>query len=74
MPRASATRCAWNFAESGEMSGSRPLADAVTSSAGTSASGASLFAWRRSPPARVTSSRSFWLVGPRFEPLEDAAS
>ena len=39
MPRALATRGTWNRAPAGEMSGSRPLAEAVTRSSGTGAPG-----------------------------------
>ena len=68
--RALAMRGTWNSAASGEMCGSRPLADVVTRSAGTGAAGFSFFSASMSP---CTRSMSALLEGPRFEPPEFAA-
>src|SRR6185312_11553732 len=70
--RALATRAAWYCAAAGLIWGSRPLADAVTRSTGTAAvlpgSTACSAAMRC-----FTASVSAGLVGPRFEPDDDAA-
>ncbi len=60
-------------AAAGDTSGSRPLADVVTRSSGTG-SGASGFSLRRRSTSAVTRSRSFFDVGPRFEPDDAVAS
>ena len=72
-PRALATRGSCQSIASGERCGSSPLADAVTSSAGTGpvASGFSAFKRLRSSFIR---SCNFFDVGPRLEPDEDVAS
>ena len=68
-PAGLATRGAWSRALATEMCGSRPDADAVTASTGTSASAAQPFSCavgaRR---ARSTASSRSGLVGPRLEP------
>src|SRR6185437_2486764 len=69
-PRAFATRGTWNSAPAGVMSGSRPLADVVTRSAGIGVFGfsaASLVA------SSFTRSTSAFDVGPRLDPAEFAA-
>src|SRR5205807_479221 len=68
--RAFAIRGTWNSAASGEISGSSPLADVVTRSAGTAAEGFSAFNFSTSS---LTRSFSALLVGPRLEPPELAA-
>src|SRR6266566_2401444 len=70
MLRALATRGTWNSAPSGEISGSRPLAEVVTRSIGTDAEGFSAFNFSTSS---LTRSFSALLVGPRLEPPELAA-
>src|SRR5260370_42153484 len=70
MFRALATRGTWNSAASGEMSGSRPLADEVTRSTGTAADGFSAFSFSTSS---LTRSFRALLVGPILEPPELAA-
>src|SRR5262245_20989176 len=68
--RALAIRGTWNKAASGEMSGSRPLAEVVTRSTGTGVFGFSAFSFSTSS---LTRSASALLVGPRLEPPEFAA-
>ena len=78
MLRTAAIRGAWNSAPATEMSGSRPLADAVTRSTGISAAvrppvyGPSSFRIRWILDA-MSSDRGFD-VGPRFDPLDVEAS
>src|SRR5277367_3792311 len=70
MPLTFATRPTWNCAPSGEISGSSPLADVVTRSAGTGAEGFSFLSLSMSP---CTRSISALLDGPRFDPPELSA-
>src|SRR3981081_2468058 len=70
MFRALATRGTWNSAPSGEISGSRPLADVVTRSMGTGREGFSAFNLSTSS---LTRSFRALLVGPRLDPPELAA-
>ena len=58
-------------AAAGVMSGSRPEAEVVTRSTGTGLPG---FSACKVATSCFTRSMSFWLVGPRFEPPELAAS
>ena len=68
--RALAIRGTWKSAASGEMCGSRPMAEVVTRSCGTGAFGFSFFNVSMSP---CTRSISALLDGPRFDPPEFAA-
>src|ERR1700738_4356630 len=68
--RALATRGTWNSAPSGEISGSRPLADVVTRSWGTGTEEFSAFSLSTSS---LTRSFRALLVGPRLDPPELAA-
>ena len=56
------------------MSGSSPLAEAVTASTGTGSVGRQAVLLPVGDGSLLTASISFWLVGPRFEPLELVAS
>ena len=69
-PRAFATRGTWNSAPAGVMSGSSPLAEVVTRSAGIGAFGFSAASFAASSFTRST---SVFEVGPRLEPAEFAA-
>ena len=71
--RARAMRGTCQSAACGDTSGSSPLADAVTSSAGMG-SGASGLSLRRRSTSAATRSRSFFDVGPRFDPDDAVAS
>ena len=70
--RSRATRSIWNSAAAGLMSGSSPLADAVTRSTGIDFVG-SEGAARSASTRRPTASIKAGFVGPRFEPLEALA-
>src|SRR6185295_17832870 len=71
-PRALATRGTCHRAPSGLRCGSRPLPEAVTSSAGTGPGASGFSFWSRSTSALMRS-RSFRDVGPRLEPEEAVA-
>src|SRR5271157_5771821 len=71
--RALATRGTWKSAAATLMSGSTPLAEAVTRSTGTSPRGEE-WSWRSAATRSRTESSNAGLVGPSFEPVEPEAS
>src|SRR3984893_14413895 len=73
-PRAFAIRGTWSSAAAGEISGSKPLPDAVTMSTGTCAGEIPGFSSSTLCSAALVVSTSLRLVGPRLEPLELLAS
>src|SRR5438445_9078305 len=72
MPRTRATRANWYCAAAGEICGSSPEPDAVTRSTGTGAALPGSAACNASMRC-LTASVNALLVGPRFEPVDEAA-
>ncbi len=71
--RARAMRGACQSAASGGRSGSRPLAEAVTSASGIGSGAVGFSFWSRATSATARS-RSFLEVVPKFDPDEEVAS